>query len=111
MHGFSEEPFLLPTYVTERTLALEIAQQLVRIERAITAGKHDTSITEDHKAIGPISLVQRNKNEEVLTSKLVQLSLVVIDDYWSYDPDGCLSKRKNAVKHEPRSSWEGHTNP
>lgn len=96
VHGFSEEPFHLPTYVTERTLSLEILGQLVRIDRAIGAGKHDTSIIEDHKAIGPITLIRRSITKNVLTSKLVQLGLV-IDDMWSYDPDGCLSKRKNAV--------------
>lgn len=71
----------------------------MKIDRAIGAGKHDTSITEDHKAIGPITLIQRSIAENVLTSKLVQLLLVVIDDMWSYNPDGCLSKRKNAVNH------------
>lgn len=111
MHGFSKKPFQLPTYVTEWTLALEIARQLVRIKRSIGAGKHDTSITEDHKAIGPITLVQRNIVEEVLMSKMVQLSLVVIDDSWSYDPNGCLSKRKNVVKHEPQNLWVERTNP
>lgn len=83
----------------------------MRIERAIGLGKHDISITEDHKAVGPITLVWRNIAENVLTSKLVQLDLVVIEDTWSYEPDGCLSRRKNIVKHELWSSWEGHTNP
>lgn len=101
VHGFSKEPFRLTTYVTERTLALEIAWKLVRIKRVIRVGKNDTSITEDRKVIGPITLVRRNKSGQVLTSRLVQLGLVVIDDHWSYDPDECLSRRKNAVKHEP----------
>lgn len=70
MHGFSEEPFYLPVYVIERTLALEIARQLVRIERAIGEGKYDTSIIEDHKAISLITLVWRNIMKEVLMSKL-----------------------------------------
>lgn len=66
VHGFSEEPFRLPTYVTDRTLALEMARQLARIEQAIGAGKHDTSITKDNKAIGPITLVRRKVVEETL---------------------------------------------
>lgn len=111
VYGFSEEPFRLPTYIIERTLALKFFWQLPEVERAIVIGKHDTSITEDHKAIGPITLIQKSIVENVLTSKLVQLSLVSIDDVWSYDPNECMSKRKNAVKHEPQSLWEGRTNP
>lgn len=111
VHGFSKEPFCLPTYVTKRTLSLEISQQLVRVERAIGSGKNDTSITEENKSISPITLVQRNIAENVLTLKLVQLRLLVIDDFWSYDPDGCLSHRKNAVKHESWSTMEGCANP
>lgn len=103
VHGFSEDPFCLPTYVTEWTLTLKIMLHLVRIERAIGSGKHDTSITEDHNAIGPIILVWRNIAKEVLMSKMAQLSLVVIDDSWSYDLDGCLNKIKNVVKHEPHN--------
>lgn len=80
VYGFFEEPFHLPTYVTERTVAIKIAWQLVRIERALGVGKHDTSIIEDHKAIGPITLVWRNIAEEVLMSKMGQLGQVVIDD-------------------------------
>lgn len=71
VHGFSEEPFQLPTHMTNRTLALEMARQLVRVEQAIGARKHDTSIIEDNKAIGPITLVRRKVVEETLTSKLV----------------------------------------
>lgn len=84
-------------------------RQLVRVEQAIGARKHDTSITEDNKAIGPITLVRRKVAEETLTSKLVELVFVVIDDLQSYDPDGCL--RKNTVKHEPRDSWVECINP
>lgn len=70
------------------------------MEKAIGSGKHDTSITKDNKAIGPITLVHQGIMGNVLTSKLVQLGLLVIDDFWRYDLDGCLSHRKNAVKHE-----------
>lgn len=83
----------------------------MRIEGAIRAGKHDTSITKNNKAIGPITLVRRKIAEEILTSKMMQLGFVVIDDSWSYDPNGCLSKRNNAIKHEPQNSWLEHTNP
>lgn len=105
MHGFSEEAFWLPTYMTDRTLALEMARQLAIVKRAIGTGKHNTSITEDNRAIGPITLIKKKAAEETLTSKMVQLGLMVIDDSWSYDPEGCLSKRKNVVRHEPRDSW------
>lgn len=71
VHGFSEEPFWLLTHVTDRTLALEMARQLARVEQVIRARKHDTSITEDNKAIGPITLVRRKVAEETLTSKMV----------------------------------------
>lgn len=111
MHGFFEESFQLSTYVTDRTLALEMARQLARVEQAIGAGKHDTSIIEDNKAIGPITLVRRKVAEETLTSKMVQLSFMVIVDSWSYDPEGYLSKRKNVVRHEPQDSWAKRTNP
>lgn len=97
--------------MTDRTLALEMARQLVKVEQAIGARKHNTSIIEDNKAIGPITLVRRKVAEETLTSKLVQLGFVAIDDLWSYDPNGYLSKRKNVVKHEPRDSWAECTNP
>lgn len=111
VHGFSEEPFWLPYYVTGRTLAFEMARQLVRIKGAVGAGKHDTSIAEDNKAIGPITLVRRKIAKEILMSKMAQLGFVVIDDSWSYDPDDCLSKRKNVVRHEPQNSWAERTNP
>lgn len=98
MHSFSKEPFWLPTHVTDTTLALEMARQLVRVKQAIETRKHDTSIIENNKAIDPITLVRRKVAEETLTSKLVQLGFVVIDDLWSYDPDGCLSKRKMSLE-------------
>lgn len=111
VYGFTEEPFHLPTYVTNKTLALEIARQLVRVENYIGSGKHNTLIIEDNKAISPITLVRRGIRENILTSKLVQLGLLVINDFWSYDPDGCLSCRENAVKHEPWSVMEERVNP
>lgn len=82
-----------------------------RIEQAIGTRKYDTSITKDNKAIGPITLVRRKVVEETLTSKMVQLGFVVIDDSWSYDPDGCLSKRKNVMRHKPQNLWIECTNP
>lgn len=39
VHGFFEEPFCLPTYVTDRTLALEISWKLVEVEKSIGLGK------------------------------------------------------------------------
>lgn len=113
VHDFSGEPFCLPTHVTKRALALEIFRKLVEVEKVIGSRKHDTSIIEDHKAIGRIFLERKSITEMVLTSKLVQLGLVVIDNVWSYDLDGCLfnKHRRNAIKHVPQNSWEGRTNP
>lgn len=106
VHGFTKEPFCLPTCVTDRTLALEIFRQLVVVENVTGSSKHDTAITQGHKIIGPILLERKVLVEGVLMSKLVQLGFVVINDSWNYDHDDCLAKRKNAIAHVLHESWE-----
>lgn len=79
---------------------------MVVIELCIGIGKHETSITQDHKMLGPITLERRLDAEGVLSSMLVQQGLVMIDDKWSYDLDGCLSQWKTPIVYMPHEYWE-----
>lgn len=74
-------------------------RKLVIIEQRIGLGKHTVGIFKDNSIIGPIVIVKRREAKGILTSNLVQLGLVVIDDKWSYDPDGCLAQRKNPIEN------------
>lgn len=104
VHGFIEEPFHLPTYVTNHTLALQIFRQLVVIELRIESRRHETAVNQDHKILGPIVLKKRLQVEGVLTSKLVELGFVIIDDKWIYDLDCFLLNRKIPLVHMSHKS-------
>lgn len=106
-HGFIEEPFRLPGFVTDGVFMLEACRQE-------TLSNNTYGIKRNKKKIYPLPLTIANsqvtlgkrKAKGELTNLQATLGLVLICDTWDYNPT-----RYFTLKHESQEYFDKRRNP
>lgn len=95
-HGFIEEPFRLPIFITYRVYTLEACRQETLADNIYGVRRNKTKIYFLPRTMSNSHvMLNKWKAEGELTNLLVALGLVLICDKWDYNPIKHFS-----LKHE-----------